>query len=276
VTSYYSVIQYITDPAVDERVNIAVVAFDDETNEWRIESLRDWRRAERFTGQPARGLKLHLADIQSELTSAKRPRDLIESMAQSDYSVRATEPRASLRSLDEATSSAARRMLGTGPVVVHRVKAALLQKTRIGFEFALQDLGLGVVADRVLVKRSEIAGVVDSHPVDFGLVNGHLLLGARALTFPARQSTYVKNEISATAWSAQDIGAADGPRFAVLVAPPEDQDRSDYQRAMSVLGELGTEVVQEGAIPAFAKSTVSTYQEELASVAKSLRPKILA
>ena len=206
VTSRYSIVQYIPDPVADERVNIGVVAFDDEGN-WAVRDVHDWRRAERFAGLGrSSGLRAHAEELREALIVAPSPPEAIGRFVNEwRHSVQLTAPRASLRSVEDTVDSIAAKVLVGERPYVQRRKPALLRAARGSFEVALAERDLGAISDKVIASRQTVPGKLESHDLDFGLRNGHLLVAARALAFPNRRSTYIDYEISDTAWMVQDV-----------------------------------------------------------------------
>ena len=55
MVSRYSIIQYVPNPIADERMNIGVLAFDNENV--RVQFLRNWSRVHDFGGENIRFLR---------------------------------------------------------------------------------------------------------------------------------------------------------------------------------------------------------------------------
>ncbi len=266
---HYVVIQYICDPIADERVNLGVLAYD-EHGEWQLRMLDDWKRAERFTGITRGGLRRHGDDITEALTAASAPAQLIEKwLTQWEHSLQLSHPRGSLRSVEETVRTITEQVLVEQAAKRQSSgRPALVRKARSSIEASLSRAQLSGLTEQVLSGKQPVAGHAEPHEVDLALRNGHLLMAARALAFSARRSTYMEYEVSDTAWTVRDLQELDdGPEFAVLLSPPQDKDRPDYQRALSLFGELNAEVVFPPGLERWADRTVERYRPRLDELA---------
>jgi len=63
MASHYTVVQYVPDPATDERINVGVLTYGD--GQIRCRFLRDWRRVEQFGGEDIGFLRDLARDIQT-------------------------------------------------------------------------------------------------------------------------------------------------------------------------------------------------------------------
>ena len=266
MASYFSVIQYISNPVADERVNIGLIVFDDDGG-CMVRPLESWTRAERFTGQRGRNLRRHVEAVADYIETASSPSSAIESaVAEWTHSVQLTPSRASLRSLEEVLASGVDQILVEERATISRRtarpelgRAALGSMTR-----ALDRVQLGEISTTALEGRKKIDGAVEAHDVDLSMRNGKLLVAVRVLAFPARPSTYTNLEVSDAAWTVQDLRASESrPQVTVLVGPPSDLDRPDYQRAQRVLGELDTDIVEPDRLESWASETVARHRGAL-------------
>lgn len=118
--SYYAVVQYVPDPVADERMNIGVIAFNDDRVYSRF--IRDWQRVRSFGAKDAALLQDFARSVQS-VTGQQRTLaallegepftpDAIRMIARRwKSSIRLTEPRASLLTAAELLEDIAGRFL---------------------------------------------------------------------------------------------------------------------------------------------------------------------
>jgi len=93
VPSYYTIIQVVPDPLTDERINVGVIAFDDDGHiEHRV--LNNWNRVKAFAG--AANVNPVTTSVHGIFDEALTP-DVIRSMTTEwRHSVQLTTPRGSL------------------------------------------------------------------------------------------------------------------------------------------------------------------------------------
>jgi len=107
--TYYSVIQYVPDPVINERINVGIVAYSNGIVRTRF--LNNWERVKALWHKDALTLKQVAAlfiDIDQER---------IIGMARTWHnSIQLTAPNASLGSLDQVVSEAANRFLIDPPL----------------------------------------------------------------------------------------------------------------------------------------------------------------
>ena len=265
MASYFSVIQYVANPVADERVNIGLIVYDD-AGRWALRHLDGWSRVERFTGLPGKNFQRHIEAVTALLETASSPQSAIEdALATWTHSVQLTLPRASLRPLDDVLETTAGAVLTDETRASRRAGRPTLARAAHGSMVrALTRAKLGSVIDDVLEPRSKVQGAVEAHDVDLTLHNGKVLAAVRVLSFPAKRTTYIEYEVSDAVWAVEDLRrSSDKPTVAVLVGPPEDADRPDYQRAQRVLRDLEAELVYPDRVEQWARTTVSTFRKEL-------------
>jgi len=109
MVSRYSIIQYVPNPIADERMNIGVLAFDNENV--RVQFLRNWSRVHDFGGENIRFLrdfsKKMQDSVEKEIFFAKngdknisRQEYLKKITQESINSIQFTESKASLMDVD--------------------------------------------------------------------------------------------------------------------------------------------------------------------------------
>ncbi len=90
------------------------------------------------------------------------------------------------------------------------------------------------------------------HQFDLAVGNGHPIFAAQALSFQIPETRKLDKEVSAAAWIVQDVKQQlpDLP-IGVVVSPPR-QANARYRDAVAAFRELNAEVVEEGALDAWA------------------------
>lgn len=111
MTSCYSVIQYCIDPIRDERINIAIVAFDEKEKKVILKTLTDWDRVENFACWEKGGsgwLQQDLIDLGKQ--SYKEWKEWLH-REKSLFTVQSSTIMRSLLSVEELAEDAAQRYL---------------------------------------------------------------------------------------------------------------------------------------------------------------------
>lgn len=236
MAAHYTVIQYVPDPVMGERVNIGVAGYSDRLV--RMKFLTNWQRVKSLWGRDA----LDIDRLQDLFQGIDQER-LMEMIETWHNSIQFTRPSASLRSLDDTVDEAARRFLVDPPlsskdyrlhgdVVVfarHTLLAAITQR-------------LGTRAARNCVRRNiEIPGRLGiKRRFDLGVSNGEPLHAIQGISFAGTKSS--DRSVEATAFLAEEI--RDKLPLTVVVAPPSVQGDA-YKNARRTLESLGAVVVDE-------------------------------
>jgi len=123
---YYTIIQYVPDPVIDERINIGVIVVDGDRLICRFVS--DWRRVRAFGGEDITFLQEFARQIERDTarnSESRRTRSgssdqpgfdehrLLQMANRWINSIQFTEPRASLLDADVLLEEVARRFLKT-------------------------------------------------------------------------------------------------------------------------------------------------------------------
>ncbi|MDZ4689067.1 MAG: DUF3037 domain-containing protein [Planctomycetaceae bacterium] len=247
MASHYSIVQYIADAAKDERVNIGIVTFGDGR---MIRLFTDnWSRIKHFTRTDIDWLRDVVRDARH--WDEEFVRDLA---AHPRGSVHVTEPSASVLSPEDLAFFVGQRLLTEDPVnqrgyqrksdVVRVVKSRVREKLRNRFG----------VAGSALVREHDypFAGRRMQHQFDVAVGNGRPIFAAQALSFQIPETRKLDKEVSAAAWIVQDVKQAfpDFP-IGVIVSPPR-QANARFNDAVAAFQYLNAEVVQEGALDAWA------------------------
>ena len=251
----YTVVQYVPRPLADERVNIGMIAWDD--NGSIIRCTEDWSKAKVLGGDEVQLLKQILREVQAYVTSAS-PRggrgsadELVGRLiARWEHKVQFTPERGSLRSAAELVKE-------LSPVFL---PAKLVRKPRGRTRRSAVSLALKTARKAAtevspskgaeLVKPRYVAeGALDTHRFDLALANGTLLGAVNALSFEAEFSASLAKDVDATAWAFDDLHKAHpSAPVGVFLLPPQSADtRREYGRAVKIFEGLGASVFDEQA-----------------------------
>jgi hypothetical protein len=250
MASYYSVLQFVPNPIAGERVNIGVVALDDD-GFVACRLVDDWRRVKMLGGDiaPVRDAAYELAD--TELSVAE-VRDMADCWRNS---LQLTEPRASTADPERLLEDMCSLMLVEVQTKQRdNSKSRALRQARRSLEAAFR--GGTCVAGEILSidSRTEMSGALARHEIDLAVRGDAVRVAAQGISFARPASRRVKKDIDATAWLLEDVrGLPDPPRMAVVVVPPPGGNRNDYQSAHHLFEELGAAVVTQNRVSGWAK-----------------------
>src|SRR5262249_28404109 len=116
MSSYFKIVQFVPDPAADERVNIGVLTYGD--GKVRARWITDWKQAAKLARRPDADF---LRDIASSISTLSQ--DEIQNQSESPIDViYLTEQRASLLQPDELLLDIAERFLRSQPTVVQQAR----------------------------------------------------------------------------------------------------------------------------------------------------------
>jgi hypothetical protein len=267
----YSIVQYTPDPVTGERINIGVIAFDEEFI--RVRFVSKWDRVRQFANQDIRFLKAFAQELTESASTAlllpglerypKLTQDRVEAMAGNWINtIQLTEPRASLKSVDELLSDVAARFLSEPirnkrgfrdrraavSLATSRIRHALIQ--RVGDEDA-EDL---------LKQQAALQGKRQPHTFDAVVANGVPYFAVHGISFELPEARILKFQIDAAAWSIADVHEYDQTfPIGVMTLPPlSDEDELPrleelYRRTIKVYTELGATVLTEQDIETWAQ-----------------------
>jgi len=253
MAQYYSVVQFVPNPLTDERVNIGVIVFDD-SGQRDSRFLENWSRVSSFGGHaPA------LQAVAREIAEAALTPGSVEEMsARWRHSVQLTAPRASLAPMNRLLDDMSETMLVQRPKrSPNQAKLQVVRAARTSFERAFANLGRD--QDISVDPRGDVVGLHATHEVDLTVSNGHLLLAAKAVSFARKPGRDIERDISATAWTIEDLRqGAQNFTVAVLVAPPDDTKRADFREGARLFRDLQAEVLSADDLESFAETFAQT------------------
>jgi hypothetical protein len=276
--TYYTVVRCVPDVVADERVNIGVIVWGD--GHIRSRFLSDWRRVqaigvkdvsfvrefiERVSAADANQLALPGLEAEggfSEMTI----RRAIDSWA---GLIQFSPVRSSLRDPDTVLEDVSRRFLRVRQEAGERLRSrqAVANLTQREVEDAVRER-LGVQLARHLVRKNyRLAGRLEEHQVDVGIVNGLPHLAARGLSFDIRSIHEMSHHYTDTLFMASDLkDRMSDLLFGVVIYAPRESATPQavelYERAVHVLPQAGAVVVGELEAATWARDVVANIPEE--------------
>ncbi len=258
MASKYSIVQYVPNPIANERINIGVVAFNEE--QVRVQFLTNWERVRHFGREDITFLKT-FAQRMSEAADCglifpgdnpNAPyQERLNKIAQ-DWlnSIQWTEPRGSLEDVDSLLEDIASNFLvdlnSQKPHRRDRQDAARLTTSKFRNVFQQH-----VKKDyKELLKTSySVQGSREKHKFDAVVANGRPYLAAQGISLEVKISELLQNSLS---WMITDVKECqpDFPIAIVALQPKKDIDnyqelQQTYQQATSIFSELGAKVLAE-------------------------------
>jgi len=255
MVSFYCVVQYVPDPIANERLNVGIIAYDQDVVTSKF--IDDWRRVRAFGEGDIAFLRDFVRDIQAasspEGISGRvlGPRHvtgaMIEEIAQTwTQCIQLTTPSVSTLPVGELIEDMAPlflRRIEPKPAPAWRNRAQAVALVTGEVESALLEIVGPTTAKEVLKVGKEIPGKVGRHRFDFQLRNGQLLMAGQALSFEVPESERLRKDVHAAAWAFEDLANRDPdvPRTAVLLPPRTAMDT--FVEANETFRALGVEVV---------------------------------
>jgi hypothetical protein len=279
MASRYSVIQYVPDPIADERINIGVLAFDDQTV--RVQFLRDWDRVRCFSKtdtsflhdfakQMKKSAESRLLFPSDTTNNEIPPHERLESFAlESMNSIQFTQPRASLRDVDSLIENITSKFLVDKPKVKNngrdRQFAARITTSKIKEVFNEYCSANNKKWKDYL--KHDLVGQKGKQEFDVVVANGTPYLAAHGISFEVQVNQLL---VEAVCWRVDDI-KKQMPDFPIaIIALPPKHDSSDrhrlenlYEKSTETFRGMGTQVLDETSVEPWAKKTLintSLYQ----------------
>lgn len=260
MVSRYSVIQYVPNPISGERINIGVLAFDDDTVLVRF--LSTWTRVYCFgTRSDVSILREFARSMRESVKSGllfpgdkknAEPNHLRLLTVAKGWinSIQFTEPRGSLDSVESLVESMAQTYLEE---CEHRTRLrdrqAAAQVTVSSIRNLLKQKFGDDRAKELLRTDYELEGVYKPHKFDAAVANGKPFFAAHGISFEVKTTETVMDSL---AWMIVDVKKQlpDVP-LAVIALPPKN-DTADLRRWMNLYKEtthtykaLGAQVLEE-------------------------------
>lgn len=256
--SQYSIIQYVPNPIADERINIGVLAFDE--NLVQVSFLNNWQRVKDFGGERIDFLQDFAKKLQVQAKNGllfpgdennKIPKQdrLLRISSHWMNSIQFSEPRGSLKDVEQLLNDSVNKFLVdiNPPKQKRDRQAAAKFATRKVREVLTERLGKKV---KQLVKPDySISGHYTQHKFDVAVANGKPYFVAQGISFEVNVNETIRHSIS---FMITDIKQDfKNLSLAIVALPPKpDQDnykkqKKIYENTMSMYEELGADVLEE-------------------------------
>jgi len=240
MTTHYSIVQFLPDPSNGERINIGVVAFD-EDNRTAFSFLKNWGRVRAFANLKNNG---KLENSVDEMIT-RMDREWIQwAIGGMSHSIQLTPLRVSSLPLSDVVERASRELL-IDPPEKHfpkRTRDGLRRKATFAIEKSLSKV---YDVDNLVVGRFPIRGEVTSHVFDVAAQNGRLLLAAPVISLIQTSRDNLFRQIGAAAWAIQDVQASKNVKTrALFVISGKGINQDAHEEVKSVFPNYGAEVVE--------------------------------
>ncbi len=272
MASQYSVIQYVPNPIADERINIGVLAFNDQVV--RVHFLQNWKRVKQFGNEDVSFLR-EFADRMEE--SAARGSFFLEDVSKDIpkhqqiikvargwmNSIQFTEPCGSLLDVDSLLEDAAETYL----IEIENIEDNLPKKIfprdrKVASKIAnktvkqvLKELK-GEQAQEYF--KTSLAGKHEGHKLDAVVANGKPYLAVHGLSFEVHSP---KSVLDALSWAIVDVkNSYQSLPFGVLLLPPKRELREltkAYETAIEKYEDLGAIVLKENDLEDWTNQTLA-------------------
>lgn len=274
MVSRYSVIQYVPNPIADERINVGVLAFDDEIvrvhflSRWdrvrcfgateSIDFLRDF--AHRMEEAVADGL-LFPGDEAGKVPKQERLTKVAKGWINS---IQFTEPHGSLEDVDNLLEDITKTyLLEIAPEkrkLRDRQAAARVATSHVR-KIVKQRFGDEKAKELIRVDY-ELKGDYKEHKFDVTVANGRPFLAAHGISFEIQTSETL---IDSLAFMIIDVQQASNKEFPLgIVALPPRKETHDYKRLNNIYQkttrtyqELGAKVLQEDEVESWVSDRLA-------------------
>lgn len=254
MNSRYSVLQYTPDPVTGERVNIGVVAWDQERAVCRC--TNNWRRLRPILGENLAFVRGFAADLETRAKgwSPDVEADFFDALVTKflgnwTSSIQITEPRGSIKGAAATVANVAPIFLS---ILTHEREHRRTRSTAVSM--AVQALRRAVTtrisqeaSEKAVVLRPIVNGALEHHTIDVAVRNGKILSGVHALSFETADPNRLEKDVEATAWIVDDIHKSDAAlRISVFALPPTEATRDAYARADRIFKAMRVPLIAEG------------------------------
>ncbi len=270
MASKYSIVQYVPNPIADERINIGVVAFDD--NDVRVQFLNNWSRVQAFGGEDIHFLRdfakqMNSAASESLLFPGDEPNgtpkhERLKKIARGWInSIQFTEPRGSLEDVESLLEDIAQTYLvNVVPVKTKRNRQDAARITTSIIRTTLTSYDDKPALKKMLKNDFPVKGSHKEHTFDAVVANGQPYLVAHGISFEVHPPETLQDSIS---WMILDVKESD-PKLPIgIVALSPKQEWPDYEKlnkvyktTISTYRSLGAEVLQENEVQRWASYTL--------------------
>jgi len=242
MASQYSIIKYVPDPITEERINVGVIAFNEDAV--RVRFLSNWDRVRCFGMEDIHFL-INFAERMEDAASVGLlfPGDEPSNTPKQDRlariakgwinSIQFTAPRGSLDTLDGLLEYAAQTYLREPqpePKSALRDRGEAASVTRIKTREALQKR-FGKKAKDLLRSDYEVRGRDKQNKFDVAVANGRLYLAAHAISFEVSVREIVRESVL---WRVSDVKKAQPNLPLAVVTLPPKLENPHYEHLQKV------------------------------------------
>lgn len=274
VVSRYSVIQYVPDPIADERMNVGVIVFNDDTV--RVHFVSNWERARRFGMENIEFLKNFAHSMEEEANKGLLfPGDDFDGVPYHERvlkisrewinSIQFTEPRAALDTIDGLLEDSIKiylheQKLEPAPKFKVRDRKAAARIVRSQTREALKQK-FGNKTKELIKQDYPVKGNSTNNKFDVVVANTEPYFAAHGISFEVDIPDTLKD---AVLWRISDVKSYQ-PYFpiAILVLPPKleqsnyKQIEYAYNKTLNTYKELGADIIQENDIESWVLQHIS-------------------
>ncbi|MEG4997745.1 DUF3037 domain-containing protein [Microcoleus sp. B4-D4] len=270
MASRYSIVQYVPNPITDERINIGVVAFDD--NDVRVQFLNNWSRVQAFGREDIHFLRdfakrMNFAASEGLLFPGDEPdgtpkHERLKKIARGWInSIQFTEPHGSLDNVESLLEDIAQTYLvNVVPTKTKRNRQDAARITTSIIRTTLRSYDDKPALKEMLKNDFPVKGSHKEHKFDAVVANGQPYFAAHGISFEVHIPESLQDSIS---WMISDVKESD-PKLPIgIVALPPKQEWQDYEKlnklyqtTISTYRDLGAEVLQENEVQPWASQTI--------------------
>lgn len=245
----YTVIQYVPNPVIDERINVGVIVFG--SGKVQTHFIQNWTRVRQFGGADIRFLK----DFGRYAEELKE--DAVHQMVGKWMNcIQFTEPIWAEMDHEQLLFHATGEFLIDPPLAqrMHRSRRDVVNETASVLKKAIRQR-IGGRASLLVKKNRSIEGTHGPHTFDIYVGNGRPIVAAQGLSFELPEEA-AERDYEAVAWTIQDTKDHAGatPQLSVVMTnSPRQQESALYRQATKTLRSLGAELISESQVMRWAE-----------------------
>jgi hypothetical protein len=282
MSSWYTVVQYLPDPVIDECMNVGVVVFGDGRLHTRF--VHDWRRVRLFGQADVDFLKDFAASLEEAANNRMMPLPGVPGVERVTEEtlrtivgrwingIQCTPPRASLKSTEDLLADISLRFLREP---ARRKREARDRRAAAAVAAHAMQRAVGernaTAVDRVVRRNYVVQGRLDEYKFDVVLANGHVYSAVHGLSFEAPDTHELAKDVEATAWAIDDLQRRDSAVKLGIVYLPPKADSKIYSRARRIFSGLDTPLLPEDSALQWARDVVAGFPALLESSASRPR-----
>jgi hypothetical protein len=245
--SYFTVVQYVPDPVVDERINIGVIVFGEGQVTSRF--VENWNHVRSFGSESINYLRKFANEVD------RMDENSIRKCAETwSHSIQLTKPAGSLLSPPRLLVDMSSRYLREWafPTKTYRGRLQAIGMARTTIRKAAEGL-MGREAKRLIKNDLLVHGPEGEHPFDVGAENGRPYFAARALSFEGGREDAMIRHVESTAFALEDVRKLEQDLpLAIFVLPPKKTSQI-FDQAIGLFEKHAT-IVKEDELENWATS----------------------